>query len=262
MTSGAGGRLGWGATVNDRWEGPALEPEVAALADAWGIDLAPWRALRAAVGRTGSALTAGVGFDGPDGPPRLKLYVHEEPWGAGVGDCFGLVDAMHACSPGWRLPDWLDSSRPAGVVALTLRRGAAPGLKLYLGGSTASDACLGAPGEVRDLGLRLGALCTLPGCWHYVTVRLEPDRAPRYAIDRIYEHVRIGFDGEPGLLDRAWAEVGGLLASAGAPGLEAVLRGDPAGPVVVVPTATALEDGGRSADVYCASWGRSGPAGA
>lgn len=253
LTRRPDGAFAWGATVNDRWEGASLHREVEALAEDWGMDLGGWTRLREAVSGASPALTVSVGLDDPARPPRLKLYLQEDVWATGVGARGSLADVLPEVAPGCRLPDWLESDRPVGVLTLVLRRRGPPGLKAYLGGATPREAARGAPAEIRDLADRFSRLCPLDRSWYYLTVRMEPGRPHRYAINKIYNHVLVGFEGGPALLDEAWAEVERLFAATGTSGRAADLRGDPAR-VTVVPTASAWEAGGRSADVYCGSW--------
>ena len=253
LTRRPDGGFAWGATVNDRWEGEALYREVEILAEEWGIDLGGWARLREAVSGAGPALTVAVGMDAPERPPRLKLYLQEDVWAAGVGDPRGLAPALAGAVPGCELPGWLESDRPVGVLTLVLCPGGPGGLKAYLGGATPQDAARGAPAEIRELADRFARLCPLPRSWYYLTIRMEPGQPHRYAINKIYNHVLVGFEGGAGLLDQAWDEVERLFAAAGTPGRTAALR-DGGGEVVVVPTASAWESGGRSADVYCGSW--------
>ena len=253
LTRRADGGFAWGATVNDRWEGEALYAEAERLAEQWSMDLAGWERLRSAVRGAGPALTVAVGMHDPRRRPKLKLYLQEDVWGAGVGTRATLAGVLEGAVPGCLLPEWLDEDRPIGVLTLVLRPDGAAGLKAYAGGPTPQEAARGAPEEIRELAERFARLCPLPRSWYYLTIRMDPGRAPRYAINKIYNHVLVGFEGGPGLLDAAWAEIEGLFAASGSPGRTAGLRRG-ADPVVVVPTASAWELGGRSADVYCGSW--------
>ncbi len=253
LTRRPDGGFAWGATVNDRWEGEALYREVEALAGDWDIDLAGWDRLRSGVSGASPALTVAVGLDDVGRAPRLKLYLQEDRWDEGVATAGALAELLAGTVPGCRLPDWLSPARPVGVLTLVLRAGAPAGVKAYLGGPTPQDAARGAPDGIRALADRFASLCPLGRSWYYLTVRMEPGRPHRYAINKIYNHVQVGFEGPPGLLEEAWSEVERLFAASGAPGRVAELRGDPAR-VTVVPTASAWEAGGASADVYCASW--------
>jgi hypothetical protein len=253
LTRGPAGAVAWGATVNDRWEGQALQVEVAGLAGAWGVDLEPYARLRDALAGAGPALTVAVGFDDPARRPRLKLYLQEDVWGRGVATAGALRSLLPSLVAGCELPAWIPRERPVGVLTVVLRGDGTAGLKAYLGGPGAPDAAAGAPDEVLALASRFEALCPLPRSWHYLTVRMDPGRPPRYAINKIYNHVQVGFEGEPGLLQRAWNEVDALFAASGRPPASE-LRGDGADGVRVVPTASAWEAGARSADVYCGSW--------
>jgi hypothetical protein len=244
-----GAHLRWGATLNDRWEGAALLERVEPRARAWGYDLSPFRALRARLG-PGPALTVAFGFDRPDQPPRLKLYLQEDRWRDGVctgaelrallGD-FGLADA---------LPEWVDGDRSVGVVTLDNdARGHA--FKIYLGGASALDACRGAPDEILALARTLAESCPLAPAYHYLTLRLDPCTPPRYAVNKIYDVARLAGAAPDGRLD-AWRDVKALFALAGRRAeLRRVLDAlAPLADLTILPTATALEMGGKAADVY------------
>jgi hypothetical protein len=260
LTRRADGGFAWGATVNDRWEGAALYREVELLAREWSIDLGGWQRLRRAVSGASPALTVAAGMDDPGRRPRLKLYLQEDVWSAGLGTASSLAGALTDAVPGCALPDWLEPDRVIGVVTLVLRGSGPPGLKAYLGGASPQEAARGAPEHVLELADRFARLCPLPRSWYYLTVRLDPGLPPRYAINKIYNHVQVGFEGDPGLLDAAWAEIEALFAATGTPGRTAALRGGQ-DEVIVVPTASAWEAGGRSADVYCGSWALKGASG-
>ncbi len=249
LACGASGTA-WGVTINDRHEPAALRAALAPVAAAWGADLDRLRPLQAALGGD-AVLTVAAGFDAPDRPPRLKLYLQEDRWGAGLAsaeDVDALIEPL-----GCALPAWIDPARRVGVVTLQFRGGVASA-KAYLGAATAADAAAGSPAE--DLAARLAELCPLPG-FHYLTVRMDPGAPPRYAINKIYNPARIAFD-EPRLWRVAWDEVGALFAAAGRAAtfeaIDAVVRDLGRSGVAVAPTATAFEDGGRSADLYCAAW--------
>ena len=119
------------------------------------------------------------------------------------------------------------------------------------GGAAAAD---GSP--LLPLAARLAALCPLPG-HHYLTVRMAPGTDARYAINKIYNPARIAFD-QPRLWRLAWDEIRALFVAAGRSdafdAIDAVATDLGRQGVAVVPTATAFEDEGRSADLYCAAW--------
>lgn len=243
---------GWGATVNDRWEGRRLLDDVRVLAARWGHDLAPFDQVAGLLGGD-PQLTVSVGLDVGQSVPRLKFYLQEEYWQGSVTGRAGVLAAAQAL--GCDVPDWLPD-RAVGVVTVVLRPGGATGLKAYLGGGTPAEAARGAPGEARALADSMAHVCPQSGGWYYLTVRMDPGEPVRCAINKIYNHSRIGFD-RPDLLDAAWAEVGDLFESAGrGPSFVRLREALKAPGVVGVPTASALEGGGRSADVYVGSWAR------
>ena len=94
------------------------------------------------------------------------------------------------------------------------------------------------------------------GLFHLISYRFAVDREPRYAINKIYEPVQLGFADGGADLPHGWEDVRRLFAIAGRAALLDALRADlrEVPRLRVVPTATALEDECRSADVYCAAW--------
>jgi hypothetical protein len=250
LAAGADG-VAWGVTINDRYEPAALRTALAPVAEAWGADLSKLLPIQAAVADASPILTVAAGFDSVDRPPRLKLYLQEDRWGQGLGDA-AAVDAL--LEPfGVALPAWMARDRRVGVVTIQFRDGVASA-KAYLGAQTAAEAAQGSPCET--LAARFAALCPLEG-WYYLTVRLDPGAEARYAINKIYNPVQIGFD-QPRLWSVAWREIRGLFDAAGRgesfAAIDTVARELGREGVAVVPTATAFEDGGRSADLYCAAW--------
>ncbi len=250
LASGAGGTA-WGVTINDRYEPEALRAALADVAEAWGADLDRLLPIQQALAAGAPVLTVATGFDSPDRTPRLKLYLQEDRWGQGLASA---ADVRALLAPlGCALPPWIAPDRRIGVVTLQFRGGEASA-KAYVAGGRAEDAAAGSPTEA--LAARFAALCPMPG-FYYLTVRMDPGQPPRYAINKIYNPVRIAFD-EPRLWRVAWDEVRGLFEAAGRlPAFDAIDRvatelGRDG--VAVVPTATAFEDGGRSADLYCAAW--------
>lgn len=242
LTSAPGG-LAWGFTVNTRWEGAAALPRFAAFVDSFGVPYA-WDRVAPLWEALGGVLTLGVGFDRPGAPPRLKLYAQEDTWGAGVA-YRGRVEAL-VQRP---LPDWVGPR--IGVVTLQLHPGGGTSWKLYRGAASPLAAADGAPAEVAELARQMHARSPLGPAWYYVTIRL--DDPPRYALNKIYGY---GAWRAPGQASRPWRDVGSLFSSAGrGAAFEALLREVVAlRGVKVLPTASALEDAGRSADVYCAAW--------
>jgi hypothetical protein len=251
-------RVAWGVTVCDRFEGadmlPHVERLVARLRGDYRTDaLEPFRARLAAAT---PMLTLGVAFDHPDRPPRLKFYLQEPAWGGGLTDGAGLRALAAALAPDCAPPAWLADAQPVGVVMLSLPPDGTLGLKAYVGAPTAAAAAAGAPMGARRMAADLAARSRLPGGWYYLTLRARPGQPADYAINRIYNHVQLGFTRGGARLRSAWLDVGRQFAGAGQRAafgdlLRAVdgLRG-----VRVVPTATALEAGGTSADVYCGAW--------
>lgn len=249
----AAGRAGtaWGVTVNDRYEPVALRAALADVAAAWGADLGRLLPLQEALASASPVLTVAAGFDSLDRPPRLKLYLQEDRWGQGLASA-AQVDALLA-PLGCSLPSWIAPERRIGVLTLQFR-GAEASAKAYLAGAEAPEAAAGSP--IEDLAVRFATLCPMPG-FYYLTLRLDPGRPPRCAINKIYNPVQIGFD-EPRLWPLAWREVRGLFAAAersdAFDAIDAVARDLGREGVAIVPTATAFEDAGRSADLYCAAW--------
>ncbi len=245
----------WGLAASDRYEGDRW-PIDALAAEMGGHPLGPARRLRArlrAPTPPAPMWAAAVGFGSPSAPPRLKLYLQEERWGAGLGP-LPEVRAALAEELGVELPEWVRDA--PGVITVEPRIGAPALAKLYLGGAAARDPGPGAPAEVADLTRALDAACARPGGWTYLTVRLDPEgRPPRVALNHIYNHVQVGFkDGGAGLAP-AWAEVRQLFAGAGhAAALDALRARVEAPGLRVVPSAVAVEDGGRSVDAYFAAW--------
>ncbi len=250
LASGEAGTA-WGVTINDRYEPEALRAALEPVAAAWGAPLDRLLPLQAALADADPVLTVAAGFDAADRPPRLKLYLQEDRWGAGVasaGELTGLLEPL-----GCRIPAWISHDRRIGVVTLQFR-GTEASAKAYLAGSTAALAAAGSPAE--DLADRFAALCPMPG-YYYLTLRMDPGAPPRYAINKIYNPAHIAFE-QPRLWSIAWKEVRGLFAAAGRTdtfeAIDAVARELGREGVAVVPTATAFEDDGRSADLYCAAW--------
>ncbi len=237
----------WGLTVNDTWEPAAFR---AALDRFLGPRAAPIARLSAALGHV-PATTCGLGFDAPGRPPRVKVYLKEARWGAGLTDT-PTLRTLAAAQLGIDVPPWL-GDRTLGVVAVELHPDGATGLKLYPGGDTAAAAAAGAPGAAP---LVHTLARTSPGPGHYyLTVRLGPDAPPRVAMNKVYNVVQTAFTGRGADVEGVWSEVGRLFESAGQGGVLQSLRDRLTIPGLrVVPTATAVEDEGRSVDVYVAAW--------
>ena len=250
LASGAGGTA-WGVTINDRYEPEALRVALAPVAAAWGADLDRLLPFQAALASAAPVLTVAAGFDAPDRPPRLKLYLQEDRWGQGLASAAEIRSLL--APMGCELPAWIEPDQPVGVVTLQFRGGVASG-KAYLGGAQAVEAAAGSP--VEDLAAEFAALCPMPG-YYYLTVRMDPGREPGYAINKIYNPAQIAFE-RPRLWAVAWREVRALFEAAGRSesfeALDAVAADLGREGIAVVPTATAFEAAGRSADMYCAAW--------
>ena len=237
----------WGATINNTWEPVAFRR---ALTRFLGDREAPVRRLAAALGNV-PATTCGLGFDHPDRPPRVKVYLEEARWGRGLIGAARLR-TLARDQLDVEVPAWL-ADRALGVVTVELNPDGTTGLKLYPGGPTPASAAAGAPdtGALADL---LTGTSPGPG-YYYLTVRLHPGAPPRLAMNKVYNVTQAGFTGDRGAVDAAWAEVSALFARAGQTAALESLRHRLAGPdLTLVPTATAVEDAGRSVDVYLAAW--------
>lgn len=257
LTRGPAGPA-WGVAVGDRYEGPAMLPALRALLARLGgrYALEPALALREALPGASPALTVALGFDAPGRPPRVKLYLQEERWGEGVG-LAGPLGALLAARPGGAaLPTWVAEDTPVGVLTVELGAEGQTRYKAYLGGPSPGALARGAPAELLDLAARLGSVCSGVKGWYYATLRLRPGAPPGLAINKIYDHMALGFSGRPQALEAAWAEIAALFRGAGREAvldqLHAALADEPG--LRVVPTATALEAEGRSVDLYCAAW--------
>lgn len=257
LTRGPAGAA-WGVAVGDRYEGAAMLGPVrallAGLGGRWALDEA--LALREALRGASPALTVAVGYDQPGAPPRVKLYLQEDRWGEGVAQAGALGALLAGRAGGCALPGWVPEDRAVGVLTVELLSGGGTRYKTYLGGPSAGALAEGGPEELRGLAQTLESVCDRVPGWYYATLRLRPGQPPGVAMNKIYDHMALGFAGDAAALARAWDEVGALFARAGR--LEALeaLRGELAGlrGVRVVPTATALEASGRSVDLYCAAW--------
>lgn len=249
----------WGVAFNDRWEGRAVWATVEELATRLpdGVyDLDRVRAARAAI--ASSSVNVSLGFDAPGQPPRLKLYLQEADWAEGVLRADAFASLPEAVRGGCVLPEEVPADAPLGVITVVLRPDGSSGLKVYLGGPTPSDAASGLGArwpEVDALADGMAAACPSRPAFHYLTLRLEEGREPRFAMNRIWDHVRVGF-GTGEALDAAWAEVGALFARAGRDEAFAELASMRGAlqDLRLVPTAAAYERGGSSADVYLAAW--------
>jgi len=249
----------WGFACNDRFEGRAFWGIARRLADAlpgdYAIDEAI--ALRDALA-TGSGLTISVGFDAPGQPPRLKLYIQESSWGTGVGTV-GALRALGSEAVGAVIPDTLPDDLTAGVVTVTLLADGSRRCKLYFGESDLQALALQMAAalpeqrqELQRLAETMAATSPSAPCFYYATVRLGRD--VRVAVNKIYEHERLGFGANRGAWGDAWGEVERLFRAAGR-GIEPIVAlREKLATLLLVPTATAVERRGQSADVYLAAW--------
>ena len=126
----------------------------------------------------------------------------------------------------------------------------APSCKLYLGGETPQLAASDSPREAQRLASAMATASPLSPAWYYLTIRLDPGVPERTAINKIYNAVH------DQRIKAAWRDVVSLFSQAGQrTAVLSLLRElEPLHSLHVAPTATALEDGGQSADVYCAAW--------
>ncbi len=248
----------WGVTVNDRYEGCAMHDAAAAFAaalpHAYRFDAVA--SFRAALDDAALVETLAVGFDHPDRPPRLKLYLQEDRWGAGVCTAATLRQVAADIAPACRVPEWLPDHRRIGVVTVEVLPGGAVGLKAYVGGPDPHAAAAGAPSSAQDLAHQMRKRSRMAGGYYYLTIRARPGQDNRYAMNRIYDHRALGFRARGRHLREGWLDVGRQLKAAGRrSAFEQLLRAIGAlRGLRVVPTATAVEAGGRSADVYCGAW--------
>jgi hypothetical protein len=220
---------------------------VKALPGRWAVDVA--LSLREKLAHRDPSLVVALGF--AHGPPRLKIYLQEASWQQGLGTPAELAPFTPAC----RWPSWLADCE-VGVLTVDLAADGGIGTKAYFGAADLSVLVQEAPAAVQDLANQLVQSSPLPGGWWYLTARMDPGREVRYAVNKIYNPVQLGFtETGPGVGD-AWDDVQRLFASAGNQALFDRLRRLRAGcdGLVIVPTATALEQGGRSTDIYFAAW--------
>jgi hypothetical protein len=250
-----GDAVAWGITVNDRGEREPFKADLERLADDWGYDLGMLERWQRVLEPRHPVLTAAFGFDAAVRAPRLKLYLQEDAWGRGLCRAGDLGALLASVIPGVTLPLWLKPERAIGVVCLVFEPNGTSA-KIYCGGSGAIDAARGAPSEAQRLASDMAAACPLGDSFYYLTLRLAGERPPAYAINKIYNPMRLARAAAE--RDRALDDVAELfrLSACDEPFAElrrmmSELEGRG---VRVVPTATALERGSRSADVYLAAW--------
>ena len=238
------GGAAWGIAVNDRYEGRAsLEAATERLLSELPgtYDLSRARDIEKRFGHPGASTTIAVGFDHPQRPPRLKVYLQEEQWGAGLGTLGEVADFL-----GLGLPDWIGRDTRAGVATVGLLPDGEVRLKAYVGGPDPRALVAGGP---ELLGRAMAESSPSEG-WYYLTIRFDPG-GWRYAVNKIYNAVQLGFTHDGAGIPGAWDDVSRLFARAGQ---DLSLRGELPDDLRVVPTATAIEAEGRSVDVYCAAW--------
>jgi len=252
-----GDRLKWGVTVNDRWEKLPLAVVLSGLARHWGYDMSTYIRLRNALEHTRPALCVSTAFGHPADPPSLKLYLQEDVWEQGVASWGELRQAIVDLAPYLILPDWIPPERRVGVVTVQPSHNHNVALKVYLGAPTPHEAAKHAPASAQRLADDMAAASSLTPAYHYLTVRLSRSSEARYAINKIYNAVAIVRDDDEQRAAACWQDVERLFELANQGKALARLRGqldDLDG--WVLPTATALENESRSADVYIAAWPR------
>lgn len=249
----ASGGSAWGMTCNDRWEGRPFWRVVEGLAKEldgdWAVE--PLRRVRGEL--SGASVTLGIGFDAPGHGPRLKIYFQEPSWRQGVASVAQVRELVAG------VPDSLPGDEAVGVVAASLDGAGGLAWKLYLGGegsTLAERAATWLPERADELAMLSRCLeQTGNSPFTYLTLRLGAG-APRVALNPIYE-VTPQWE-RPTRREQVWGEVRALLELAGRDAawseledLQALLSD-----VLLLPTATAIEAGGRSADVYVAAFPR------
>jgi hypothetical protein len=239
----------WGLATADRYEEGRWPLTALCRALGGGYDLGPALLLKQRL-PAAAMWTASVGFDQPGAPPRLKLYIQESTWGAGLGSAQALGEALEGLL-GLGLPEL---PGPPGVLTVECLPGGAHRAKVYVGGASTRQLAAGSP-EVIQLAQILEDCGVGAGGWSYLTLRLQRQGPPRLALNHIYNHVQVGFSEDGRRLGPCWGEVERLFAQAGRlEGLEALRRRLQAPDLRLVPTALAVEEGGRSVDCYCAAW--------
>lgn len=241
----------WGVAVNDALEGGVHAREVLRFARALGpgYRLTAVQELARRLQRVDASLTFAVGFDAAGAEPRLKFYFQERSWQAGVLRCAGLRGVLEALVPGAELPSFVAPSRAVGVVAVDLAANGGVAVKAYLGHPDLEQLCADAPAEVKDLAAAMRRASPLPGQFHYLTVRARADEPLSYSVNKIYDVTALV---ENGRGEAAWADAAGLFELTGDRRTFERLRALTAD-LVALPTATALEDSGKSADLYVAA---------
>jgi hypothetical protein len=161
-----------------------------------------------------------------------------------------LNEALHEIGIDVPLPTWVHPSRPVGVVTLEFLPNGGARAKLYFGGHTPQEAGKDGPDALRTLCATMAEACPLPG-YYYATVRLYPGQSSGVAINKIYSGAKMDYGTHTESTLDALRDVARLFRAAGQlPRLTALLHRLRALRVHIIPTATALELGGRSADAY------------
>jgi hypothetical protein len=249
--AGAGAAGAWGVTLNDAHEGGRHARDVLRFARSLGgrYQLSALSALAERVRGADVSLTFAVGFDGPSSGPRLKFYFQERSWNAGVLRWAQLGPLLASLVPGFEPPSFVPPARSVGVVAVDLTPNGDVAVKVYLGGESLPALVAGAPAEVGALADDMARVCPLAGQFHYLTVRGRPGQAPSYSVNKIYAVTALI---ESQRTELAWEDAAGLFALTGDRATLDKFRSLSAG-LLALPTATALEDQSRAADLYVAA---------
>jgi hypothetical protein len=257
----------WGLTWNARWS--MAEQDINQLENIYCNSKTPypWEAARtlnrrivdAALPGPAPMQTLAAAFTGA-GLPRLKLYLQEDRWGAGV--CRAAALAPAAAQLGLTLPAWLPPEAVIGVVAMDLLPDGGSGLRFYLGRETVQGLSSSIPAGFGLLAAPLAAASPLGGGWHYLTVRLR-DGEPRLALNKIYNPVQDAFTTRD-RFHACWRDALSLLRTAGREAdvrdLLGFLQASPH--LRAIPTATAISTSpgsdGLEVDLYLTAWDLSG----
>ncbi len=253
----------WGMTWNARWS--VAGQDINQLENIYCSEemCYPWEAARSLSRRIAAAALPGpapmqtlaAAFTGA-GPPRLKIYLQEDRWGAGV--CRAAALGAAAAALGLTLPAWLPPEAVIGVVAMDLLPDGGSGLRFYLGRDTVQGLIASGPDGLDPLAAPLAAASPLSGGWHYLTVRLR-EGEPRLALNKIYNPVQDAFTTRD-RFHACWRDALGLLRAAGREDdVRDLIRFLQASPHLrAVPTATAIStspvSGGLEADLYLTAW--------
>jgi len=169
-----------------------------------------------------------------------------------VGALGPILQAAGVSTP---IPEWIARDRRVGVVTLELAGSGRDRAKIYLGGETPDHAAQGGPPELEHLAQLMASTCPHPG-FYYATVRLYPGQPPATAINKIYALAAMDYGRNDGYTLDALRDVAALFKTAGRlPALKKLLTALRGMPMVhTIPTATALEDQGRSVDCYFAAF--------